>query len=412
MSLTKATYSMISGAPANVLDFGAVNDGITDSTSAIQAALNSGAKKIIFPAGAYLVSSGLTIPDYLELEGIGYPVGVAVGSAAIPVQIKSTQTSGILLTCGQYPVIKNIYFKGNGSYNETTYTLSGTTAAAIKIIGDANIEECCFALWYTAIEMDSSYYIRTRCVEFNRCTYGYKNSGGSCYDVNIDAPTSRLTAIFFGGTGSAYARNIKVYGGSIEGFSNIADHIQDISIFGTYFETDAPRAGWYGITGLPNGAHVALYGCLIYTNYIGRFVNMSALTNCSLTSVGNTFESEATASSYIYYLPDSGNVHLSGDILSAALNDTCLYVQSIAAAGKFNVSLPALPATNTLGAFTNKNITSPGGVYMVPLTAAPTQKNTGMLVCADGVSWDPLTKAYSRPYWVVWQGDRWYSAGG
>jgi hypothetical protein len=57
MSLTKATYSMIEGAPANVLDFGAVGDGVADDTAAIQAALDSGAGVVYFPAGEYLVSS-------------------------------------------------------------------------------------------------------------------------------------------------------------------------------------------------------------------------------------------------------------------------------------------------------------------------------------------------------------------
>mgnify|MGYP003655121872 CR=1 FL=1 len=40
MSLTKASYSMIDGAPINVLDFGAVGDGVTNDTAAVQAAFN------------------------------------------------------------------------------------------------------------------------------------------------------------------------------------------------------------------------------------------------------------------------------------------------------------------------------------------------------------------------------------
>lgn len=50
MSLTKATYSMISGAPANVLDYGADPSGATDSSAAFTAAVRSGAKRVTIPA--------------------------------------------------------------------------------------------------------------------------------------------------------------------------------------------------------------------------------------------------------------------------------------------------------------------------------------------------------------------------
>lgn len=71
MSLTKVTYSMIRGTSANVLDFGAVGDGINDDTQAIQNALDSGAKSVFIPEGIYFVST-LNVPNTVkQLYGIG-----------------------------------------------------------------------------------------------------------------------------------------------------------------------------------------------------------------------------------------------------------------------------------------------------------------------------------------------------
>ena len=47
MALTKVTYAMIKGAVANVLDFGAVGDGVTDDSDAVLAAFQTG--NVYFP---------------------------------------------------------------------------------------------------------------------------------------------------------------------------------------------------------------------------------------------------------------------------------------------------------------------------------------------------------------------------
>jgi hypothetical protein len=83
MSLTKATYSMISGAPFNVLDYGADPTGVADSRAACQAAINAaqaaGGGVVVIPEGTYLiggVASGDTV-----LNGLLVPYVSQYGTA-------------------------------------------------------------------------------------------------------------------------------------------------------------------------------------------------------------------------------------------------------------------------------------------------------------------------------------------
>lgn len=81
MSLTKASYSMINGAPVNVKDFGAIGDGTIDDTAAIQAAINyctnlSNRKQTLyFPANnaatSYKITAPLVIDGRLNIVGDG-----------------------------------------------------------------------------------------------------------------------------------------------------------------------------------------------------------------------------------------------------------------------------------------------------------------------------------------------------
>jgi parallel beta-helix repeat protein len=68
MSLTKASYSMITGAPVNVLDYGAKGDGSTDDSAAIQAAINTG-KPVVFPYATYKISTPITYTGEVNIDG-------------------------------------------------------------------------------------------------------------------------------------------------------------------------------------------------------------------------------------------------------------------------------------------------------------------------------------------------------
>lgn len=84
---TEITTTFIDEAPVNVKDFGANGDGITDDTAAIESAISSsGAAKIYFPAGVYVVSSQISATDkFLHFAGDGPRVS----------EIKYTGTNGL-----------------------------------------------------------------------------------------------------------------------------------------------------------------------------------------------------------------------------------------------------------------------------------------------------------------------------
>jgi hypothetical protein len=119
MSLTKVSYDMVRGAPVNVLDFGAKGDGVTDDTSAIQAAINSSvAANVYFPPGNYLISQCLNNTNgYRRLFG-----GSQIGS-----KITSTSTSYIIDNTGtNYGVIENLQFESSTARAGIYYNRSST----------------------------------------------------------------------------------------------------------------------------------------------------------------------------------------------------------------------------------------------------------------------------------------------
>jgi len=74
MALTKVSYSMITGAPVNVKDFGAVGNGVTNDAVAMQAAITAVAttgQAIYIPAGTYIIGSALTSTGHLNMVGDG-----------------------------------------------------------------------------------------------------------------------------------------------------------------------------------------------------------------------------------------------------------------------------------------------------------------------------------------------------
>ena len=104
MTLTKATYSMIEGAPVNVLDYGAVGDGVADDTAALNAALAvavANNKCLYLPAGTYLATANIVVPtpagntSGFTILGEGKHNGSIIKFSGAAVTTGLTFTSGV-----------------------------------------------------------------------------------------------------------------------------------------------------------------------------------------------------------------------------------------------------------------------------------------------------------------------------
>jgi len=133
MSLTKVTYSMIKGAAANVLDFGADSTGATDSSAAFTAALalNTG---VYFPAGTYLLNY-VSVPSNAFIFGDG--VNSVIKPLTADIRAAMTLSSASASTYIENVTIRDVKFFGDvvtSGFSEQKHllTLNGTKNCLIE----------------------------------------------------------------------------------------------------------------------------------------------------------------------------------------------------------------------------------------------------------------------------------------
>lgn len=162
MSLTKVSYSLINGAPINVLDYGADPTGVSDSTTALQAAVNAGSV-VEFPAGEYLISANINLPASVALIGAGYEfvtikatvrremisAGGTSPSNGNNLFVKGLTFSGVAIVLKDYIEQLNVFasYFTSGAVAGNTYNAIVTDAPTVETytkIQNAEIANCTF----------------------------------------------------------------------------------------------------------------------------------------------------------------------------------------------------------------------------------------------------------------------------
>jgi hypothetical protein len=154
MSLTKVSYSMITGDPVNVLDFGAKGDGVTDDSAAFIAAINycvsfgyNKVKQLHIPTGNYLLSQNNVFGQWNSIDTSVYKgiLGFTVtGDGMDNTKITLTNAgatdfylwdnySGSGTTAAnnslQFPTFENLTFIGNAASTGKVHAFRGYGAA-------------------------------------------------------------------------------------------------------------------------------------------------------------------------------------------------------------------------------------------------------------------------------------------
>jgi len=111
----------------SVKDFGAVGDGVTDDTAAIQAAFAVGKNQVYMPAGVYKITSTITIADYYSLKGAGHTSENGTGARAATVILKSF--NGVGLIVGGNCVASDFQVEGD----------TGNTGDGIQVLGGRSV---------------------------------------------------------------------------------------------------------------------------------------------------------------------------------------------------------------------------------------------------------------------------------
>jgi hypothetical protein len=315
MSLTKVSYSMISGAVVNVLDFGADPTGVADSTNAIQDAIDSITTGVVYlPAGSYKITSKISAnKSGINIVGAGTDVTYIVPTSAIT-------TAALEINNGSWNDVTEVYTPTGtsiGSSSIQDLSLSGSATTSCTGIVFARATKQCHLTRVKVVEfavgarMYGAWYAK-----INQCTFEANDIGMYAdYETNdfvlweTEFTDSTIGHLEFQGNGTC--RKITIAGGSFDGMPSswgaYFKAVQDLTIRDTYIEVYAdpptPSASFllFGTNTTSLTITDNLFIAPADTSYTGTFVTLSTGVGAAANyaSISGNQQYQASACTFV-----------------------------------------------------------------------------------------------------------------
>jgi hypothetical protein len=181
MALTKAANRMMNGAPINVIEFGAVGDGVADDTVAIQAAIDSidtSGGIVFFPIGTYKTTAPITLHDLSNPSSIGENINLVGADKELSI-IKGVHTGAAVVSFKgeRHCSIRDLRLEGDTTTTPKTGLLLGRATASSA--GTHYFESMSITGYFSAAAL---YSIASEENQFNHCYFSL-SGGGAKYTI-------------------------------------------------------------------------------------------------------------------------------------------------------------------------------------------------------------------------------------